>query len=101
LVFTETIGKANCSELRTKQLDGRFEIGGYLGKTLLIGADVSAGFLNESAAYRLKALTGGDLLMAEHKNSNRRMSLAGILKKTEQALAWNSSVERKISPLGG
>ena len=78
IVFKETIGKANCAELRTKQLDGRFEIGGYLGKTLLIGADVSAGFLNESAAYRLKALTGGDLLMAEHKNANRRMSLAGI-----------------------
>jgi P4 family phage/plasmid primase-like protien len=78
IVFKETIGKANCSELRTKQLDGRFEIGGYLGKTLLIGADVSAGFLNESAAYRLKALTGGDLLMGERKNANQRMSLAGI-----------------------
>ena len=36
------IGVMNCSELRTHLLHERFEIGSYIGKHLLIGADVAS-----------------------------------------------------------
>lgn len=79
--FTEVarklIGEHNCAELRTNLLAERFEIGSYIGKNLLIGADVARSFLNSPGAYRLKALTGADLLDAERKGSNYRFQLAG------------------------
>jgi hypothetical protein len=71
------IGERNCTELRTKHLANRFEIGRLYGRTLVIGADVSARFLNEEGAYRLKAIVGGDLLDAEKKCSNVYFTLAG------------------------
>jgi phage/plasmid-associated DNA primase len=79
--FTEVarklIGERNCSELRTNLLHERFEIGSYIGKNLLIGADVPRDFLNSKGADRLKALTGADLLDAERKGSNYRFQLPG------------------------
>jgi P4 family phage/plasmid primase-like protien len=71
------IGERNCTELRTKHLANRFEIGRLYGRTLVIGADVSPGFLNEEGAYRLKAIVGGDMLDAEKKCSNIYFTLAG------------------------
>ena len=58
-VARKLIGVMNCSELRTHLLHERFEIGSYIGKHLLIGADVASTFLNSRGAYRLKALVGG------------------------------------------
>jgi len=47
----------------------RFEIGSYIGKNLLIGANVPRTFLNSIGAYRLKALVGVDLLDAARNAS--------------------------------
>ena len=71
------IGVENCSELRTSELANRFEIGSFVGKNLLIGADVPEKFLNTSSASRLKALVGGDLLDAEFKGVNFRFKMEG------------------------
>jgi P4 family phage/plasmid primase-like protien len=71
------IGPRNCAELRTKHLEGRFEIGRLLGRTLVIGADVPVWFLNQEASYRLKSIVGGDLLDAEKKCSNVYFTMVG------------------------
>jgi P4 family phage/plasmid primase-like protien len=76
-VARKLIGPENCSELRTNLLHERFEIGSFIGKHLLIGADVSSSFLNSKGAYRIKAIVGGDLLDAERKNRNYRFQLPG------------------------
>lgn len=77
-VLNGIIGQINIASLRTQLLDERFELGRFLGKTLLYGADVRADFLNEKGASRLKALTGGDPVTFEFKNSNE--SPSGICK---------------------
>jgi P4 family phage/plasmid primase-like protien len=71
------IGPRNCAELRTKHLEGRFEIGRLWGRTLVIGADVPVWFLNQEGSYRLKSIVGGDLLDAEKKSSNVYFSMLG------------------------
>jgi P4 family phage/plasmid primase-like protien len=76
-VARKLIGPENCSELRTNLLHERFEIGSFIGKHLLIGADVASSFLNSKGAYRIKAIIGGDLLDAERKGSNHRFQLPG------------------------
>jgi P4 family phage/plasmid primase-like protien len=76
-VARKLIGPTNCSELRTNLLHERFEIGSYIGKHLLIGADVAGSFLNSKGAYRLKAIVGGDLLDAERKCANYRFQIPG------------------------
>lgn len=68
-IARKLIGAENCSELRTNLLHERFEIGSYVGKHLLIGADVSSSFLNSRGAYRIKAIVVGDLLDAERKGT--------------------------------
>jgi hypothetical protein len=74
----ELIGHHNCAELRVAHLDDRFELGRYLGKILLIGSDVAGDFLSHPSAFRLKGITGGDLLAGERKHSNRLFYMAGI-----------------------
>jgi len=76
-IARKLIGVTNCAELRTNLLHERFEIGSYIGKNLLIGADVSGAFLNSKGAYRLKALVGRDLLDAERKGANFRFQIPG------------------------
>jgi P4 family phage/plasmid primase-like protien len=71
------IGERNCTELRTRHLASRFEIGRLYGRTLIIGADVSPRFLDEEGSYRLKAIVGGDLLDAEKKCSNVYFTMTG------------------------
>src|SRR5205814_5947762 len=51
-------------------LGERFELGRFLGKTLLYGADVPEKFLNHAGASVLKSLTGGDPMTLEFKRSN-------------------------------
>jgi putative DNA primase/helicase len=77
LILQGIVGAENISELRTNHLDERFEIGRYLGKTLLVGVDVPADFLSGHTIGRLKGLTGGDFLDAEKKSSNRNFRLHG------------------------
>jgi phage/plasmid-associated DNA primase len=69
-VLRGIIGAVNVGALRAQLLGERFEIGRFLGKSLLYGADVSDDFLNHRGASILKALTGGDPVTLEFKNSN-------------------------------
>lgn len=76
-ILERTIGLANVSQLRTDQLKERFELFGFVGKTLLTGKDVEASFLMSKGAYVLKALVGNDLLEAEKKGLNERVHIRG------------------------
>jgi P4 family phage/plasmid primase-like protien len=69
-VLSGVIGDANLGSLRTQLLGERFELGRFLGKTLLYGADVREDFLNQRGASVLKSLTGADPVTLEFKNSN-------------------------------
>ena len=66
------LGTLNVAALRTRLLEERFELGTFLGRTLLYGADVPADFLNYHGASILKSLTGGDPVTLEFKGSNER-----------------------------
>jgi P4 family phage/plasmid primase-like protien len=76
-VLEAIIGPYNAIQLRIRLLDERFEIAGFVGKTLLCGKDVPGNFLNSKSAYVLKALVGGDRLDAEQKNVKHRFELVG------------------------
>ena len=69
-VLSGIIGEINLASLRTHLLGERFELGRFLGKTLLYGADVPEDFLNQRGASVLKSLTGADPVTLEFKNSN-------------------------------
>jgi P4 family phage/plasmid primase-like protien len=69
-VLTGIIGQINIASLRPELLGERFEIGRFLGKTMLYGADVPENFLNQRGASVLKSLTGYDPVTLEFKNSN-------------------------------
>src|SRR3989442_5933080 len=60
----------NLASLRPQLLGARFELGRFLGKTLVYGADVPEDFLNQRGASVLKSLTGYDPVTLEFKNSN-------------------------------
>lgn len=76
-VLEAIVGRQNIYELRTKQLDGRFELGFYTDKSLLYGPDTNTEFLNNSGAHMLKALTGGDYLSGEIKGKTQAYTLKG------------------------
>jgi P4 family phage/plasmid primase-like protien len=69
-VLIGIIGQTNLASLRPQLLGERFELGRFLGKTLLYGADVPENFLNQRGASVLKSLTGYDPVTLEFKNSN-------------------------------
>jgi P4 family phage/plasmid primase-like protien len=71
------VGRENVAQLRTRQLAERFELFAFIGKTLLLGADVSPKFLLTPGAEVLKTLVGGDFLEAEAKLGNDRVSFLG------------------------
>jgi P4 family phage/plasmid primase-like protien len=71
------VGQTNCTQLRTRLLHERFEIFRFLRKTLLIGVDVAADFLNTDGAQALKGLVGGDYMEAEAKGSNGTFRIKG------------------------
>jgi putative DNA primase/helicase len=76
-ILESVIGPHNVTQLRVQHLDQRFEIAGFVGRTLLAGKDVPGDFLNHKAAYVLKALVGGDRLDAEQKNVKHRFEILG------------------------
>ena len=76
-IIREVVGAQNVYQLRTKQLGERFELFRYIGKTLLIGSDVSGKFLMDKNAYIIKSLVGGDPLSGEGKNSNGSFDIKG------------------------
>ena len=76
-ILEGTIGLQNVSQLRTEHLADKFELYGFVGKTLLTGKDVAAGFMMSKGAYVIKALVGHDLLEAEKKGFPQRVQLRG------------------------
>jgi P4 family phage/plasmid primase-like protien len=86
-VLQGIIGADNVGALRTHLLYERFELGRFLGRTLLYGADVPDNFLNHRGASILKSLTGGDPVTLEFKNSNEA---PGILCKFNVIVTCNS-----------
>jgi P4 family phage/plasmid primase-like protien len=70
-IIENVIGKQNVAQLRTNHLADRFELAGFIGKTLLTGQDVSGNFLNTDGAHVIKALCGGDMVDAELKGAGR------------------------------
>jgi phage/plasmid-associated DNA primase len=73
------IGARNTYELRADHLNGRFEVGRMLGRTLLIGADVEPEFLSGPGASHLKSLVGGDPMEGETKGTPRHIALYILL----------------------
>ena len=71
-VLRGIIGAENLATLRPMLLAERFELGRFLGKSLLYGADVPENFLSCRGASALKALIGGDPMTIEFKGSNER-----------------------------
>jgi putative DNA primase/helicase len=69
-VLNGIIGQNNLASLRSQLLGERFELGRFLGRTLLYGADVPSNFLDQRGATVLKSLTGYDPVTLEFKNSN-------------------------------
>jgi P4 family phage/plasmid primase-like protien len=69
-VLNGIIGQTNLASLRPQLLGERFEVGRFLGRTLLYGADVPGNFLDQRGASVLKSLTGYDPVTLEFKNSN-------------------------------
>ena len=76
-IIETVIGPHNVAQLRVHLLTERFEISGFLGKTLLCGKDVPGNFLDNRAAHVIKPLTGGDRLSAEQKNVKHRFDVVG------------------------
>lgn len=76
-IVERIVGRSNCTELRLEQMAERFEMHRLLGKTLLTAKDVKSYFLNTKGAYRLKALTGRDMLTTEAKGSNETYDVSG------------------------
>jgi len=76
-VLVGIIGQNNVATLRTKLLNERFELGRFLGKTLLYGADVQENFLNQRGASVIKSLTGYDPITLEFKRSNESHLVVG------------------------
>lgn len=77
-VLERIVGVENIIELRPPQLTERFEIGRFLGKTLLTGKDVPGNFLESNGAAALKKLVGHDFLSAERKQCNTVFQLKGV-----------------------
>ena len=92
-VLVGIIGAGNVGALRTQLLGERFELGRFLGKTLLYGADVPDDFLNHRGASILKSLTGGDPVTLEFKNSNEA---PGIVCKFNIVVTCNSRLTVRL-----
>ena len=76
-ILQEILPKRSWGQLRTNQLDGRFETGAYADKRLVFGPDVNKDYLRVEGASYLKALTGGDNMDAELKGVNGRIQFTG------------------------
>lgn len=77
LIIQLLVGLMNCTQLRTAHLGERFETYRFLKRTLLVGVDVQADFLNTPGASVIKGLVGGDLFDAEQKGGTGSFQIAG------------------------
>lgn len=76
-LFRLMVGEDNAVQLRTSQLEGRFELFRFIGKTFLVASDVKGDFLDQPGASMLKSLVGNDYLTAEGKQSNELFGMVG------------------------
>jgi phage/plasmid-associated DNA primase len=76
-VIRGLVGTHNVANLRTDQLGERFEMAYYLQKSLLIGSDVPENFFRARGISQVKAMLGGDQLMAEIKGSSESKEIFG------------------------
>ena len=76
-IVESIVGPENVAQLRTQLLAERFELGRVVGRSLLVGKDVDAGFLQERGAHVLKALVGHDLQTGERKGSSETINFRG------------------------
>ena len=76
-LIKKLISQSNCTGLRLKHIESRFETARYMGKSLLTATDETSDFLNSSGAYMIKSLTGGDWIPAEIKGSNEQFEVLG------------------------
>ncbi len=97
-VIERIIGTHNVGQLRVQHLDDRFEIAGFVGKTLLTGKDVPGDFLNCRGASTIKCLTGGDRLSAEQKNVKHRFEVIGDF---NMIITSNSRLHVRLDGDGG
>jgi len=68
-VITKLVGKRNTSSLSLTDItDGKFEVAGLFGKLINIAGDIEARNLTNTAKF--KAITGGDSILAQHKNGH-------------------------------
>lgn len=66
-IVEQIIGFIHFAYLRSSQLTGRFETHGFLGKSILVGKDVSPDYLSNQGAAVIKSLTGADRIQVEQK----------------------------------
>lgn len=88
-ILVALLGEERVAQLRSEQLESRFEIGAMAGQTHLFAPDVASDFLSEKGARRLKSLVGGDVLRGEVKYANDRVRIRGefhVLITTNHAL---------------
>ena len=71
-VIAGVLGHGNIKQLRTRQLEGRFELDNLDQASLLVGSDVDGDFLSHAGSKVIKALTGGDPLTMETKGGRKR-----------------------------
>jgi phage/plasmid-associated DNA primase len=76
-VVVKLIGQHNVGALRTHLLNERFEIGRFVGKTLLTACDVPGNFLQNRSAQVIKRLTGHDFIPGEVKGVMRPIDVFG------------------------
>ena len=94
LIIQRLVGLTNCTQLRTRLLEERFEIFRFRHKTLLIGIDVSPDFLSTKAAHVMKGLVGADMFDAEKKCVTGSFQVQGVF---NVIITANSRVRVKLS----
>lgn len=76
-IIRHIVGMSNTTTFLTGQLIERFETSRFTDKSLLIGSDVAADFMNQEGAEMLKALVGGDSIRIERKNVAHQEDIEG------------------------
>ena len=76
-IIQALVGQENVTQLRTEHLGERFELFRFLRRTLLVGVDVDADFLQSKGAPVIKGLCGGDWLDAEQKGGTGSFQFQG------------------------
>ena len=97
-IIEKILGEHNVAYLRAKNLNGRFETAGFIGRSVLVAKDVPADTLSENGARMLKSLTGGDLMEGEIKGQQHRPQMKGCY---HVVIVSNNHLRIKLDGDGG